>query len=161
MNSPDRYLIVTTRIILGAVFLWASFGKILEPGDFARSISNYHIVPFGIENIVALILPWLELLIGMGLILGIMVDGSVQISAILLIMFILMIGQAILRGFNIECGCGLKEGEMIGLNKILENIVFLGGAYIVMQRKKRFFEIFPKTPSVSYTHLTLPTNREV
>lgn len=146
MNSPDRYLIVTTRIILGAVFLWASFGKILEPGDFARSISNYHIVPFGIENIVALILPWLELLIGMGLILGIMVDGSVQISAILLIMFILMIGQAMLRGFNIECGCGLKEGEMIGLNKILENIVFLGGAYIVMQRKKRFFEIFPKTP---------------
>ena len=146
MNSPDRYLIVTTRIILGTVFLWASFGKILEPGDFARSISNYHIVPFGIENIVALILPWLELLIGMGLILGIMVDGSVQISAILLIMFILMIGQAMLRGFNIECGCGLKEGEMIGLNKILENIVFLGGAYIVMQRKKRFFEIFPKTP---------------
>ena len=146
MNSLDRYLIVITRIILGAVFLWASFGKILEPGDFARSISNYHIVPFGIENIVALILPWLELLIGMGLILGIMVDGSVQISAILLIMFILMIGQAMLRGFNIECGCGLKEGEMIGLNKILENIVFLGGAYIVMQRKKRFFEIFPKTP---------------
>ena len=146
MNSLDRYLIVTTRIILGAVFLWASFGKILEPGDFARSISNYHIVPFGIENIIALILPWLELLIGMGLILGIMVDGSVQISAILLIMFIIMIGQAMLRGFNIECGCGLKEGEMIGLNKILENIVFLGGAYIVMQRKKRFFEIFPKTP---------------
>ena len=146
MNSPDRYLIVITRIILGGVFLWASFGKILEPGDFARSISNYHIVPFGIENIVALILPWLELLIGMGLILGIMVDGSVQISVILLIMFILMIGQAMLRGFNIECGCGLKEGEMIGLNKILENIVFLGGAYIVMQRKKRFFEIFPKTP---------------
>ena len=131
---------------MGAVFLWASFGKILEPGDFARSISNYHIVPFGIENIIALILPWLELLIGMGLILGIMVDGSVQISAILLIMFILMIGQAMLRGFNIECGCGLKEGEMIGLNKILENIVFIGGAYIVMQRRKRFFEIFPKTP---------------
>jgi|TARA_B100000678_G_C17921449_1_gene387524 uncharacterized membrane protein YphA (DoxX/SURF4 family) len=146
VNSLDRYLIVITRIILGAVFLWASFGKILEPGDFARSISNYHIVPFGIENIIALILPWLELLIGMGLILGIMVDGSVQISAILLIMFILMIGQAMLRGFNIECGCGLKEGEMIGLNKILENIVFIGGAYIVMQRRKRFFEIFPKTP---------------
>ena len=146
MNSLDRYLIVITRIILGAVFLWASFGKILEPGDFARSISNYHIVPFGIENIIALILPWLELLIGMGLILGIMVDGSVQVSAILLIMFILMIGQAMLRGFNIECGCGLKEGEMIGLNKILENIVFIGGAYIVMQRRKRFFEIFPKTP---------------
>ena len=75
-----------------------------------------------------------------------MVDGSVHISARLLIMFIFMIAQAMLRGFNIECGCGLKEGEMVGLNKILENIVFLGGAYIVIQRKKRFFEVFPKTP---------------
>ena len=146
MNSLDRYLIVTTRIILGAVFLWASFGKILEPGDFARSISNYHIVPFGLENIIAIILPWLELLIGMGLILGIMIDGSARISAYLMVMFILMISQAMLRGYNIECGCGLKEGEMIGFNKILENIVFLGGSYIVIQRKKRLFEIFPKTP---------------
>ncbi|SVB39507.1 uncharacterized protein METZ01_LOCUS192361 [marine metagenome] len=98
------------------------------------------------ENIIAIILPWLELLIGMGLILGIMIDGSARISAYLMVMFILMISQAMLRGYNIECGCGLKEGEMIGFNKILENIVFLGGSYIVIQRKKRLFEIFPKTP---------------
>ena len=146
MNSLDKYLIVIARVVLGAIFLWASFDKIADPAKFARSISNYHIVPFGLENIVAIILPWLELLIGTGLILGFMVDGSAHISAGLLIMFIFMIAQAMLRGFNIECGCGLKEGEMVGLNKILENIVFLGGAYIVIQRKKRLFEVFLKTP---------------
>ena len=78
--------------------------------------------------------------------MGIMIDGSARVSAYLMVMFILMISQAMLRGYNIECGCGLKEGEMIGFNKILENIVFLGGSYIVIQRKKRLFEIFPKTP---------------
>ena len=146
MNSSDKYLVVVARIVLGAIFLLASFDKISDPANFARSISNYHIVPFGLENIIAIILPWLELLIGMGLILGIMIDGSARISAYLMVMFILMISQAMLRGYNIECGCGLKEGEMIGFNKILENIVFLGGSYIVIQRKKRLFEIFPKTP---------------
>ena len=74
-----------------------------------------------------------------------MVDGSVIISSLLLIMFNLMISQAIFRGFNIECGCGLKEGQLVGVEKILENFVYLGGAYILYIRKRRLLEIFPKT----------------
>ena len=60
-------------------------------------------------------------------------------------LFILLIFQATIRGFNIECGCGLKEGEMVGWNKILENLVFLGASYLVWQREQKFFELFPKT----------------
>ena len=119
---------------------------IIDPAKFARNISNYHVIPFGIENPIAIVLPWLELFIGSGLILGIMVDGTVIISSLLLIIFNLMIAQAIFRGFNIECGCGLKEGEMVGWNKILENIVFLGASYLVWQRQQKLFELFPKTP---------------
>ena len=51
-----------------------------------------------------------------------------------------------MRGFNIECGCGLKEGEMVGWSKILENIVFLGASYIVFYSRNRVLEIYPKTP---------------
>jgi len=61
-------------------------------------------------------------------------------------LFILFIFQATLRGFNIECGCGLKEGEMVGWNKILENLVFLGASYLVWHRQQKLFELFPKTP---------------
>ncbi len=145
MNSVNKYLIIIIRIVLGTVFLWASFDKIIDPAKFARNISNYHVIPFGIENTIAIVLPWLELFIGSGLILGIMVDGCVIISSLLLIMFNLMIAQAIFRGFNIECGCGLKEGQLVGLEKILENFVYLGGTYILYIRKSRLFEIFPKT----------------
>ena len=53
------------------------------------------------------------------------VDGSIVITSALLVLFNLMIAQAILRGFNIECGCGLKEGQLVGIEKILENFVFL------------------------------------
>ena len=130
---------------MGTVFLWASFDKILDPASFAKNISNYHVVPFGLENIIAITLPWLEFFIGTGLILGIMVDGSIMISSFLLLLFNILIAQAIIRGFNIECGCGLKEGQMVGIGKILENFILLGIAYILTLREQNFFEFFPKT----------------
>ena len=145
MNKVNDYFIFIMRIILGAIFLWASFDKILDPEKFARSISNYHLIPFGLENSIAIFLPWLEFFIGTGLILGIMVDGATIITSILLISFNLMIAQAIIRGFNIDCGCGLKDGQLVGVEKILENLVFLGGAYIVYLRSNKILELFPKT----------------
>ena len=36
--------------IIGAIFIWASYDKIIDPGKFAREISNYRIVPFGLER---------------------------------------------------------------------------------------------------------------
>ena len=146
MNKINPYLILLIRCLLGLVFVYASYDKILDPGKFARDIANYHIVPFGLENSIAIVLPWLELLIGAGIILGIFIDGSIVLSGSFLILFIFMIFQAMMRGFNIECGCGLKEGEMVGWSKILENIVFLGASYIVFYSRNRVLEIYPKTP---------------
>ena len=144
MNFKN-YLIVVVRILLGAVFLWASIDKIIDPSKFARDISNYHVVPFGLENIIAIVLPWLEFFIGSGLIIGIFVDGAVLISGILLITFNVLIAQAMFRGFNIDCGCGLKEGQLVGVEKLLENFVFLGGAYLVYLRTNKFLELYPKS----------------
>ena len=146
MNKIHPWLILVIRILLGIIFLYASYDKIMDPGKFARSVANYHIVPFGLENSIAIILPWLELFIGVGLIAGIMVDGAAGITGSLLVIFILLILLAILRGFNIECGCGLKEGEMVGWTKILENIVFLFASWMVFSRQKNLFEFFPKSP---------------
>ena len=101
MNKIHPWLILVIRILLGIIFLYASYDKIMDPGKFARSIANYHIVPFGLENSIAIILPWLELFIGVGLIAGIMVDGAAGITGSLLVIFILLILLAILRGFNI------------------------------------------------------------
>ena len=132
--------ILITRILLGLIFIIASIDKIIDPAGFARDISNYHFVPFGLENIIAIILPWLELFIGLGLILGIMVDGASVISGILLILFIILIFQATIRGFNIDCGCGLKDGEIVGWRKIFEDLIFLSGAYFIWRRKVKVFE---------------------
>ena len=140
MTKVYPIFILITRILLGLIFIIASIDKIIDPAGFARDISNYHFVPFGLENIIAIILPWLELFIGLGLILGIMVDGASVISGILLILFIILIFQATIRGFNIDCGCGLKEGELVGWRKIFEDLIFLSCAYFIWRRKVKVFE---------------------
>ena len=145
MSKIHPWLIVIMRIILGVVFVYASIEKIIDPAKFARNISNYHIVPLGSENLIAIILPWIELLIGTGLILGFCVNGGTFISASLLIIFNLLIMQAIIRGYNIECGCGLKEGEMVGWTKFFENILLLFFAYLIYIRKNMTLEVFPKS----------------
>ena len=141
----NKYLTLFFRIVVGAIFLWSSFDKIIDPAKFARDISNYHIVPLGLENTIALILPWLEFFIGTGLIIGVMVDGSIIISSVLLITFNIMIAQAMARGFNIDCGCGLKEGQLVGFEKLIENFIFILFSYFVYVRKEKFLEFFPKT----------------
>ncbi len=140
MNINPKF-VVFVRVLLGIIFIAASLDKIIDPASFARDIANYHVVPYGLENVIAIFLPWLELFIGLGLIFGFMVDGASIISGVLLVLFILIILQATLRGFNIECGCGLKEGEMIGWRKIFEDIIFLLGAYVVYKRKSNLYEM--------------------
>ena len=146
MNKHYGHLYLVIRLLLGAMWVWASLDKIQDPAQFSRDIANYHVIPFGLENLSAIVVPWLELLIGMGLIAGVMVNGAALVSSGLMLLFIVLISQAILRGFNIECGCGLKEGQLVGWDKILENIVFLGASYLVLIRPKKLLEFFPKTP---------------
>ena len=145
MNKIYPVFIYIVRLVLGVVFIYASYDKILDPSKFARDISNYHIVPFGLENTVAIVLPWLELFLGIGIVLGIYIDGNTLLSAFLLLLFNFLIFQAMVRGFNIECGCGLKEGELVGWRKLIENFTLFGGACLILLAKKRGFEFYPRT----------------
>jgi uncharacterized membrane protein YphA (DoxX/SURF4 family) len=138
-------VIIFIRLILGGIFIYASLDKIGDPQSFSRSIDHYHLIPFGFENSIAIVLPWLELFIGIGLIFGCMIDGATLLSMILLVVFILAISSAMLRGFNIECGCGLKEGELVGTNKLLENSILFILGLILLNRTSNPFEIFPKS----------------
>jgi hypothetical protein len=73
----NDFLTMISRLFIGVVLIYASFYKIIDPGAFARSIWFYHLVPGNLINLMALILPWLELLCGLALIFGIYYRGAV------------------------------------------------------------------------------------
>ena len=98
-------VIVFFRLLLGFVFIYASFGKIMDPVSFSSTIDLYKATPISINNLIALILPWVELLIGIGLILNRYIKGSIILSILLFALFIGLLSQAYYRGFTLDCGC--------------------------------------------------------
>ena len=64
------------RIYIGAIFIAASMYKINYPGEFAETIASYQMVPFWAVNLMALVMPWTELICGMMLVLGLRTRAS-------------------------------------------------------------------------------------
>ena len=141
----NKWVIFAFRISLGVVFLYASFDKIRDPGSFSSNIQNYQILPYGITNLFAIFLPWVELYVGACLILGVFLNGAALLSMGMMVMFIIALGQALARGLDIECGCFSQEGSLVGLNTLLRDIIWLAMAVFVWRRKDKTLELFPKS----------------
>ena len=99
------WLTVRVQIALGAIFVVAALPKITDPPSFAHMIYNYKIIPWALINPMALIMPWIELLCGLALILGIWTGTARTIIGALLLTFIIAISINLLRGNAIDCGC--------------------------------------------------------
>jgi putative oxidoreductase len=124
----NKYLLFALRIILGSLFIYSAVTKITDVDYFVKSLYNYKLLPEESLNYVALLIPWLELIIGLFILLGIFVKESALLGGILMVLFIAAIGIAVGRGLDIECGCfGTKDGSRVGLLKIIENLFILLG----------------------------------
>ncbi len=123
--TASEYLSFALRVYLGYFFIYASLSKIPHPAQFAEAIADYRLVPFMFVNLVAVILPWIELVTGLFLIIGFKSKTSVIVIGVLLVMFDIMILINMYRGAPITCGCYDTVGEPIGWKKTLENALML------------------------------------
>jgi uncharacterized membrane protein YphA (DoxX/SURF4 family) len=114
------------RIILGGIFIASALPKIADPAGFAHDIHNYRMLPQAFENVFALIMPWIELLAGLGLVLNFAPRGSSIVIITLLAVFLVAIGQAVFRNLDIDCGCfGTNDATKTGWLALLRDAVFL------------------------------------
>ena len=116
---------VSSRIILGIVFLFFAIAKIANPEQFAKEISNYQLFPDFSINLIAIILPWIELCLGFLLLAGLKVRASAIFTGLLMFGFILAVAAAMAKGLNISCGCSGANSPKVGIAKILENSALL------------------------------------
>ena len=150
INFSQRSVIaLLCRVILCIVLIYASIDKIVHPAEFAKAIGNYNVLPFGLENLLSIVLPVLELLVGICLVLGIMINGSAIIAAGMMVVFIIAISQALFRGIDIDCGCFKvtveNGGHQVGIRRIIEDFIYLGMALMVLSRGERKWELYPKS----------------
>jgi len=93
------------RLFLGVVLIWAGATKVGHPLTAQRAVQAYEIFPNGIANTIGLALPFLEIILGVLLVLGLFTRPVAIVSTLLMVGFIIGISQAWARGLTIDCGC--------------------------------------------------------
>lgn len=101
----NRWFLFALRIALRGVFLYAGTTKASNPQAFADSIATFKMLPPRLINIVALALPLFEMLLGLMLISGWKARAASLAVAGLAIVFGIALGQALIRGLAVDCGC--------------------------------------------------------
>lgn len=128
-------LLLACRLGLGAVFIVAALPKIAQPESFATSVEAYEMLPLAVVNLVAILIPWIELVCGLFLIGGAYVRPGSALLAFLLAVFVIAITIAVLRGLNINCGCfGEGSGSPVGWNKVIEDLALMIPAWLLFRR---------------------------
>lgn len=136
--NAKAYLVLIARLVLVAAFLLAALPKIQDPLAFAVSVEGFRVVTGAAALWVALALPWLELVTGLGLLIPQIRRGSALLIACLLILFIGLHASAWVRGLDISCGCyGESETPANYLWLILRNVALLAAATVVLIRDWR------------------------
>ena len=107
MNGPlsSPWLTIRVQFVLAAVFVVAAVGKIADPPGFAHEILNYALVPGVAVNAMAIALPWLELVCGLALFVGLARRSAARILGLLLVVFAISLSINLVRKRPVDCGC--------------------------------------------------------
>ena len=115
---------------MGGIFLVSGLAKIADPVRFLLTLREFQLLPGALESFLAVYLPWLEFLLGLCVVLGVLHRTSALMIAGLNGFFIVAIGSVMARGIVVDCGCfglladvlhlpDLADGKAIIRNLIL------------------------------------------
>ncbi|TNF37756.1 MAG: DoxX family membrane protein [Deltaproteobacteria bacterium] len=110
------WLGLAARVYLGVVFLMACVHKIAHPEVFALDIAAYDFLPTELVNGFAIILPWVELVVGVMVVVGFRARAATLLMLLMLVSFIIPLAVALARGLDLSCGCfapGVGEADPI------------------------------------------------
>ena len=124
----NSWLELVSRWVLGLTFIYASYSKILSPADFAKIIYGYDLFPAVLINMIAISVPFLELVAALALIFGIYPRSAALIVNALLVAFIILLSINLIRGHEFNCGCFSlhNSGDSVSSRTtIIRDIVYL------------------------------------
>ncbi len=122
-------IVRSAQIVIGVIFAVASLSKIGDLAAFATQVHNFRLAPIWSENLIAMTLPWIELIAALALVLGVRARPGAIVVTVLMAGFTVGVAVAIVRGLDFECGCfGTADHTRVGAVKLAENLLMLGVA---------------------------------
>lgn len=121
-----RFILVAIRWAVAAVLGYAGVVKALDPAQFALDLGGYHLLPPDGNRLLALYVPWVEILCAAGLLLRPLRAGAWLIAIGLSLGFAVFLGSAWARGLDVSCGCfGSGAAEPVGFLAVARAVALL------------------------------------
>jgi len=124
--------LLAARLIVGGVFIVLGLNKLRDPVAFLKAVREYQLVADGshLLKFIAAVLPWVEVLCGALLVLGVAIRGNALVLLGLLVVFSGAIAARALEmhaaeggafcALKFDCGCG--TGVEYVCRKLPENV---------------------------------------
>lgn len=121
-------------VIMGGIFLYAAGSKLVDARPLVTIIWGYRILPAGPINLLAIYMPWVELLAGASLLSGYKRRAAALLASGLLTMFIVALGINAVRGVNVACGCFSASAEDVSNAwlLVLRDLPMLAAALVLL-----------------------------
>ncbi len=140
-------LSLASRIVIGSIFLIAGLAKISDPVRFMFTLREFDLFPKTIIPFLTVYLPWLELILGILIIAGLLYRTSALMLAVMNLLFTLAILSVIIRGIEVDCGCFglladiLKLPDMADYRAVVRNLIFTGICLFIFFTEKTVFTL--------------------
>ncbi|GLZ41615.1 hypothetical protein Acsp05_52390 [Actinokineospora sp. NBRC 105648] len=135
-----------SRLGLAAVWLVSGGLKVADPNQTFIAVQAYDVLPGGVVSVVAAAMPFLELALGLLLLVGLGTRLTAVLSGLVLLAFIAAVAQSWARGLSIDCGCfggggPVAQGDTRYPEEIARDIGFLALAVWLMVRPRTRFSL--------------------
>lgn len=135
------------RIAMGAVFLLSGVLSSLDPAAFGAAVARYGLVPAMLVPYAAILIPSVEVVIGLCLIMGYRTRAAALLGTVLLATFIAAMVYALSAGKSFDCGCfdvkrfGIEFDETIGPKVIARNALFIAALTLVFRARRHVLSL--------------------
>jgi uncharacterized membrane protein YphA (DoxX/SURF4 family) len=134
------WLALGLRWYLGVVFIAASLHKIAHPQSFALTIATYDILPLVLVNPMAIVLPYVEVVAGVMLIVGLRVRAAALLVLAMMVVFTIAVALALAQGIDASCGCFAAQSldeDPISLRTVARDLGWTVAALYVLLVDRR------------------------
>ena len=131
------------RLALGGILLTAGGLKVIDPASSVQAVRAYELVPAPLDTLIGWALPFVEIVLGLLLVVGAFTRTVAVLSGGLLLVFVAAVFSAAVRGLSIDCGCfggggPVAPGQTGYTGEILRDLGFVAlAAWLVARPESR------------------------
>jgi len=125
------------RLVVAGIFIYSGYVKVQAPLQFAVAISGYKMVPENLVYPMAQYLPWIEIALGLAVLIGWKIRYFSSAVAALLLFFMAVLTITYLRGIEASCGCFSMDDPISPFTILRDSIFLIPALYLAFENKIR------------------------